>query len=124
MNRRFYLILLLISLLLCGCNPYGSSEANKRLLQGRWRMINQTYLHQDSTKVNILQDTVFITFKKDSVFEYINSDYKQAYRYNIKKFQIDWFVENTFITKSRIVKLSPDTLKMETLNDFRIFIKE
>ncbi len=124
MNRSICHILLLLILLLSGCNPYGSSDANKKLLQGKWRLIHQNYLHPDSTKVNILQDTVFITFKKDSIFELINSDYKQPYNYKIKKFQIDWFVENTFVTKSRIVKLSQDTLKMETLNDFRIFVKE
>lgn len=124
MIRNCLSILLPALLLLHACKPYGSSESNKKLLQGKWQLISQTYIHPDSIKDNILRDTVYITIKQDSILESINSDHKQLYNYIVKKFDIYWYVEKRLITKSRIMDLSTDTLKMRTYGDYRIYTRK
>lgn len=123
MIKRTTIYTIFIVLLFTTCKPYNSSEANKNLLQGKWRLVDIRYNHEDSTQQNILKDSVYVEFRKDSVDEYING-YVQKNIFKVKNYSIAFRVDSTTVHYGHITSLSKDTFRLRSKSFHLIYVKE
>jgi len=123
MIRKITTFTTFVLLFIVACKPYNSSEANKNLLQGKWRLVDLRYTNEDSTQQNILKDSVHIKFYGDSVDENING-HLWKYVFKVKNYNIAFQADSTRIHFGYITSLSKDTFQMKSKAYSRIYIKE
>lgn len=111
--RYLSIILVLVSSLFFSCTPYNSDQANKKMLQGEWLLVDSTIV-----------DSVMLIFDADVCREYIPSkDYEATYKLSIRNYWLTLHESDSSRLRFDIVALSNDSLVLDNGNRIGIYKK-
>lgn len=111
MFRKIVLFALLAFITLVACKPYNSDEVNFHLLQGKWMKVDYYYMKDSTFVQTAFQDTIILTFRNDSLFEYfLNSKEKSFLKFKINNYRMLIYRNDSLVNWLYIDSLSQDSM--------------
>lgn len=116
-RSKTVLLLTLITLLHC-CTPYNSDDANFKMIQGKWMLVDVDRDAYDSVEVDYNQQITYLTFERDTcIQELVDLGESSKYSFTIQNFNLSLFQNSVLDNSLNIDLLTPDSLILSRGND-------
>ncbi|NDV68473.1 hypothetical protein [Dysgonomonas sp. 25] len=113
---KYYFLTTLLSLIIfAACKPYNSTEKNKELLQGKWRLKEISYSSPGMEKPKELSDVVYLSFVGDTIIEEVNGQLQRKDLFEVKNYNLIW-VEKGSSFAFQIMLLNDSVLSLKSKN--------
>jgi len=112
MLRRINIILVIVFLLssFTHCKSFDSDEVNRRLIQGKWRLVDAKQAVRDSVKIDLNDLQISLMFKGDTCIQDLTGLKTTEYTFSIHNYTLLLFRDSVFENKLEINKLTEDSL--------------
>ena len=108
--NRLILSILFTSLLLC-CKPYNSDEANQKLIQGKWMLVDADRDLLDTIKVDYNKQVTYLVFTGNKCSQQmVDLNETTDYTFTISDFDLNLHTDSVLDNKLHIDLLTADSL--------------
>lgn len=108
--NKIILFALLTGLLLC-CKPYNSDEANHKLIQGKWILVDTDHDLFDTVKVDYSKQITYLIFNDDKCSQQmVDLNEISDYTFTIQDFNLSLYTDSVLNSTLHINLLSADSL--------------
>lgn len=104
--------------LLFSCKPYNSDEANHKLIQGKWMLVDVERGALDSVKVDYYKQVTYLTFEGNKCSQQmIDLNEVSNYSFSIRDFRLDLYSDSLLSSSLNIDMLTTDSLILSKGNN-------
>jgi hypothetical protein len=103
-------IIILLLAAFAQCRSFDSDEANRRLIQGKWRLVDAGQAVNDTAEINLKELKIFLTFKGDTCIQDLTGLKTTEYTFSIHNYILFLFKDSVFENKLEISALTEDSL--------------
>lgn len=108
--NKIILLALFAGLLLC-CKPYNSNEANGKLIQGKWMLVDTDRDLFDTVKIDYNKQVTYLIFNGDKCSQQmVDLNEISDYRFTIEDFNLNLYTDSVLNNTLHINLLTADSL--------------
>lgn len=108
--NKILLFALLAGVLLC-CKPYNSDEANHKLIQGKWMLVDVERDMFDTVKVDYNKQLTYLIFNDNKCSQQmVDLNETSNYTFTIRDFDLNLYTDSVLNNTLHINKLTTDSL--------------
>jgi hypothetical protein len=108
--KKTIFFILFTSLLLC-CKPYNSDEANHKLIQGKWMLVDADRELFDSVNIDYDKQITYLVFNGDKCSQQmVDLNEISDYTFTIQDFDLNLYTDSVLNNTLHIDMLTADSL--------------